>query len=720
MADFLVVKQARASTAGGAATPVTLEPGAIISDALFDIAALRSQGVSLVAYVPLTMDPILAAFRAQAGRPNNEADLLSLLISEGAIGGGGGVPSTRTLTAGAGLTGGGDLSADRTFDVGANADGSIAVNATDIQVGVLASDAQHGNRGGGALHADATTVVAGFMSAADKARVDVSASGPGASTDNAVARWDGTGGFTLQNSLVSLEDTGDLIPATNDSQDIGSDASSWAEVWSRQGVFVEQTGNGTITFTGTDGGLILGRAVGASGTPTLAKGGNYPPVMTAGNALTSEAGHTATLNNQAGGAVMMGSAFAGGAGTKTAVLISSNYAYGSFTGGYAFAYGASGANAQIQNYAAGSFLWAYCAPQGPTTHLATTVAGAAGAFVSGRTDGTGTSTLRAAGAGSFVQGVLSGTGTNTIESLAAADGGFAQGRANDGGVIQAGGAGGFAQGNANGGSILCSGPGGLAHGSTAAAGTIQSTASGAFAAGRVTSGTIEAIAFGAFAMGDANANTITASGQGSFALGDAVGAAITASGPGSIAVGEATAFAITASNAGSVALGDADSGVITASGEGSFAIGLSDTGAIVAGPANNTTQIGPGTNNTANSMQVGGDGTNQGFRALFTGQHGSPMSTLTLGVAVTTFAADSNVMEITGDAGTNTIATITAGLAGQLLTLIFTDGNVTITDDNTHAANTVDLSAAFTSADDTVLQLVYDGTSWYEVSRSVN
>jgi hypothetical protein len=58
------------------------------------------------------------------------------------------VPTTRTLTAGAGLTGGGDLSADRTFDVVANADGSITVNANDIQVGVLASDAQHGVRGG--------------------------------------------------------------------------------------------------------------------------------------------------------------------------------------------------------------------------------------------------------------------------------------------------------------------------------------------------------------------------------------------------------------------------------------------------------------------------------------------------------------------------------------------------------------------------------------------
>lgn len=77
-------------------------------------------------------------------------------------------------------------------------------------------------------------------------------------------------------------------------------------------------------------------------------------------------------------------------------------------------------------------------------------------------------------------------------------------------------------------------------------------------------------------------------------------------------------------------------------------------------------------------------------------------------------------MIITGDAGANTIATITGGIDGQFLCLLFVDALVTITDDNSHAADSVDLSAAFTSADDTVLLLKYDGTSWYEVSRSVN
>ncbi len=84
----------------------------------------------------------------------------------------GDVPSTRQVIAGAGLTGGGDLTADRTINAVAHADGSIVVNANDIQVGVLAVDGQHGARGGGTQHAVATPSVAGFMSAADKTKLN--------------------------------------------------------------------------------------------------------------------------------------------------------------------------------------------------------------------------------------------------------------------------------------------------------------------------------------------------------------------------------------------------------------------------------------------------------------------------------------------------------------------------------------------------------------------
>lgn len=101
-------------------------------------------------------------------------------------------------------------------------------------------------------------------------------------------------------------------------------------------------------------------------------------------------------------------------------------------------------------------------------------------------------------------------------------------------------------------------------------------------------------------------------------------------------------------------------------------------------------------------------------------KHGGNKQTLTLGAAATTLAVTANFLVLTGDVGGNTLATITGGIAGQRLTILFTDGNVTITDNDAHDANSVDLSAAFTSADDTILDLIFDGNSWYERSRSVN
>jgi hypothetical protein len=82
------------------------------------------------------------------------------------------VATTTTVGAGSGLTGGGALSGPITLNIGANADGSITVNTDDIQVGVLATDAQHGVRGGGTQHSAVTQSVNGFMLAADKVKVD--------------------------------------------------------------------------------------------------------------------------------------------------------------------------------------------------------------------------------------------------------------------------------------------------------------------------------------------------------------------------------------------------------------------------------------------------------------------------------------------------------------------------------------------------------------------
>ena len=79
---------------------------------------------------------------------------------------------TQDLTAAAVVAGAGLVRAGTTLDVVAHADGSIVVAADSVQVGVLATDAQHGTRGGAALHAIVTPTVAGFSSAADKTKLD--------------------------------------------------------------------------------------------------------------------------------------------------------------------------------------------------------------------------------------------------------------------------------------------------------------------------------------------------------------------------------------------------------------------------------------------------------------------------------------------------------------------------------------------------------------------
>lgn len=103
----------------------------------------------------------------------------SKVIQVGLGGGGGGVPPTRKIDTGNGLVGGGDLSVDRTHVVVAGPDGSIVVGPAGVGVGVLATDAQHGTRGGGTQHALATPLLAGFMSPGDKSKLDGVSPGAG-------------------------------------------------------------------------------------------------------------------------------------------------------------------------------------------------------------------------------------------------------------------------------------------------------------------------------------------------------------------------------------------------------------------------------------------------------------------------------------------------------------------------------------------------------------
>lgn len=125
--------------------------------------------------------------------------------------------------------------------------------------------------------------------------------------------------------------------------------------------------------------------------------------------------------------------------------------------------------------------------------------------------------------------------------------------------------------------------------------------------------------------------------------------------------------------------------------------------------------------NAAGVLQIGTTAANASG-SLKAAQFGPVATTLTLGVGATTFALTSDCMTITGDAGTNTIATMTGGLSGEIVTLVFADALVTITNNGAApAANQFDLSAAFTSAlhKSLTVRLVAAGY-WVEVARSTN
>lgn len=100
---------------------------------------------------------------------------------------------------------------------------------------------------------------------------------------------------------------------------------------------------------------------------------------------------------------------------------------------------------------------------------------------------------------------------------------------------------------------------------------------------------------------------------------------------------------------------------------------------------------------------------------------GFTASAVTLGAAATALAITTSAVTVTGDVGANTVATITgATVSGQIVILTFVDALVTITDDAGGGANTVNLSAAFTSTVNDTMTLIYNGTSWREVARAVN
>ena len=105
-----------------------------------------------------------------------------------------------------------------------------------------------------------------------------------------------------------------------------------------------------------------------------------------------------------------------------------------------------------------------------------------------------------------------------------------------------------------------------------------------------------------------------------------------------------------------------------------------------------------------------------------TGKMVTTGSTLSPAAAATTLAVTRNFHAVDCDGGGNTIGTITGGVDGMCVDFRFVDASCTITDTDDGGSNTVDLNevdavaGTIVSADDLMLRLCHDGTSWRQTS----
>ena len=88
-----------------------------------------------------------------------------------------------------------------------NSDRDVTVSDGAIDFDIASHDTSNGLKLGGTL----VTSTAAELNLLDGKSSVGDASGPGSATDNAIARFDGTGGKTLQNSSTTIDDNGDIV-----------------------------------------------------------------------------------------------------------------------------------------------------------------------------------------------------------------------------------------------------------------------------------------------------------------------------------------------------------------------------------------------------------------------------------------------------------------------------------------------------------------------------
>jgi hypothetical protein len=259
-----------------------------------------------------------------SGIANDSADVAGATVADAldalyADISGGGVPGSRTVTAGAGMAGGGALSDDITLNVIANADGTLVVNANDMQVGVLVA----GN------YANNTIALGRLVNAGAAGFVGATGAGAWGALTGTQAAALLAGPIGAATTITNITMTGAISGATS----IG--CTSLVSSGAVSGTTITGTGLGTFV------GIAAGGAV--SGVTTLAMTGALSGATSIGCTSLACAGPITTVTTLNGASVAAPTQ--GTAITTTATINVANgakYDVSSAGGAYAITLGTSG------------------------------------------------------------------------------------------------------------------------------------------------------------------------------------------------------------------------------------------------------------------------------------------------------------------------------------------------------------------------------------------